>query len=81
MDNVTIRNSFLVSLSTMYLRYDIRKIRFETVLHTYVSIYVCESQRSLLSMAYICEHIRMQVPKKFIVYRTMFQHLVNFPSA
>ena len=59
MDNVTIRNSFLVSLSTMYLRYDIRKIRFETVLHTYVSIYVCESQRSLLSMAYICEYIRM----------------------
>ena len=39
-------NSFLVSMSTMYLNFD-RRTRLETVLHT---LLVCESQRSLLTM-------------------------------
>ena len=34
-------------MSTMYLNFDRRKTRFETVLHT---LFICESQRSLLSM-------------------------------
>ena len=42
-----LKNSFLVSMSTMYLNFDRRKTRLETVLHT---LLVCESQRSLLSM-------------------------------
>ena len=41
------KNSFLVSMSTMYLNFDRRKTRLETVLHT---LLICESQRSLLSM-------------------------------
>ena len=40
-------NSFLVSMSTMYLNFDRRKTRLETVLHT---LSVCESQRSFLSV-------------------------------
>ena len=42
-----LKNSFLVSMSTMYLNFDRRKTRLETVLHT---LLICESQRSLLSM-------------------------------
>ena len=42
-----LKNSFLVSMSTMYLHFDRRKTRLETVLHI---LLVCESQRSLLSM-------------------------------
>ena len=42
-----LKNNFLVSTSTMYLNFDRRKTRFETVLHT---LLICESQRSLLSM-------------------------------
>ena len=42
-----LKNSFLVSLSTMYLTFNRRKTRLETVLQT---LLVCESQRSLLSM-------------------------------
>ena len=38
-----LKNSFLVSMSTMYLNFDRRKTRLETVLHT---LLVCESQRS-----------------------------------
>ena len=44
-----LKNSFLVSMSTMYLKFDRRKTRLETVLHT---LLICESQRSLLSMLY-----------------------------
>ena len=46
--NWTFKNSFLVSMSTMYLSFDRRKSRFDTVLYT---LSVCESQRSLLSLA------------------------------
>ena len=42
-----LKNSFLASMSTMYLNFDRRKTRLETVLHT---LLICESQRSLLSM-------------------------------
>ena len=42
-----LKNSFHVSISTMYLNFDRRKTRLEAVLHT---LLVCESQRSLLSM-------------------------------
>ena len=42
-----LKNSFLVSMSTMYLNFDRRKTRLETVLHT---LLVCGSQRNLLSM-------------------------------
>ena len=42
-----LKNSFLSSMSTMYLNFDRRKTRLETVLHT---LLVCESQRSLLSV-------------------------------
>ena len=42
-----LKNSFLVSMSTIYLNFDRRKTRIETVLHT---LLICESQRSLLSM-------------------------------
>ena len=42
-----LKNSFLVSMSTMYLNFDRRKTRLETVLHR---LLICESQRSLLSM-------------------------------
>ena len=42
-----LKNSFLVSMSTMYLNFDRMKTRLETVLHT---LLICESQRSLLSM-------------------------------
>ena len=40
-----LKNSFLVSMSTVYLNFDRRKTRLETVLHT---LLICESQRSLL---------------------------------
>ena len=40
-----LKNSFLVSMSTMYLNFNRRKTGIETVLHT---LLVCESQRSLL---------------------------------
>ena len=42
-----LKNSFMVSMSTMYLNFDRRKTRLETVLHT---LLVCESQQSLLSI-------------------------------
>ena len=42
-----LKDSFLVSMSTMYLNFDRRKTCLETVLHT---LLVCESQGSLLSM-------------------------------
>ena len=42
-----LKNSFLVSMSTMYLNFDRRKTHLETVLHT---LLICESQWSLLSM-------------------------------
>ena len=42
-----LKNSFLVSMSTMYLNFYRMKTRLETVLHT---LLICESQRSLLSM-------------------------------
>ena len=42
-----LKNSFLVSISTMHLNFDRRKTRLETVLHT---LLVCESQQSLLSV-------------------------------
>jgi len=42
-----LKNSFLVSVSTMYLNFDRRKTRLRTVLH---ALLVCESQRSLLSV-------------------------------
>ena len=42
-----LKNSFLVSMFTMYLNFDRRKTRLETVLHT---LLICESQRSLLSL-------------------------------
>ena len=42
-----LKNNFLVSMSTMYLYFDRRKNRLETVLH---ALLVCESKRSLLSM-------------------------------
>ncbi len=38
-----LKNSFLVSMSTMYLNFDRRKTRFETVLHT-LFIYVSPSE-------------------------------------
>ena len=41
-----LKNSFLVLMSTMYLNFDRRKTRLQTVLHT---LLVCASQRSLLS--------------------------------
>ena len=40
----------LVSMSTIYLNFDRRKTSLETVLYT---IFVYESQRSLLSMVYL----------------------------
>ena len=45
-----LKNSFLVSMSTMYLNFDRRKTRLETVLYT---LLICESQRSWLSMVII----------------------------
>ena len=42
-----IEEQILVSMSTMYLNFDRRKTRLETVLHT---LLICESQRSLLSI-------------------------------
>ena len=42
-----LKNSFPVSMSTIYLNFDRRKTRLETVLHI---LLICESQRSLLSM-------------------------------
>ena len=42
-----LKNSFLVSMLTMYLNFDRRETRLETVLHT---LAVCQSHRSLLSM-------------------------------
>ena len=42
-----LKNSFLVSMSTIYLNFDRRMTRLEAVLHT---LLVCESQRSFLSM-------------------------------
>ena len=61
-----LKNSFLVS---MYLNFDRRKTRFETVLHT---LFICESQRSLLSMV---------IPKRqsvlciWIVYSLCFVYM------
>ena len=42
-----LKNSFVMSMSTMYRNFDRRKTRLETVLHT---LSICESQRSLLSI-------------------------------
>ena len=43
----TVKNIFLVSMSTVYLNFDRSKTHLETVLHT---LLVCESQWSWLSM-------------------------------
>ena len=50
-----LKNSFLVSMSTMYLNFDRRKTHLETVLHT---LLICESHRSLLSMVRRCSDTR-----------------------
>ena len=65
-----LKNSFLVSMSTMYLNFDRRKTRLETVLHT---LLICESKRSLFSMV---------IPKRrcsdtwsiFAPFRTISSH-------
>ena len=49
-----LKNSFLVSMSTMYINFDRRKTRLETVLHT---VLVCESQRSLLSVVILKDRV------------------------
>ena len=50
-----LKNSFLVSMSTMYLNFNRMKTRLKNVLHT---LLICEYQRSLLSMV---------IPKRLIV--------------
>ena len=50
-------------MSAMYLNFDRRKTRLETVLHT---LLICESQRSLLSMVRRCSDTR----SVFALFRT-----------